>query len=296
MKRSNMKLGLLVPLVALFTLIPSAAEDIDIYSGVSGGGSEPNVLFFIDNTSNWSAANQKWTKISVKSKCNALTDSFQKSTCLNYADQIFGTNADLVQGQIELRALKLVLNELVCKSGAKIKVNAGIMLLNDAGSVDSKSVVSGYIRHRIAPLDTSQCSIVLADLDNIDNNITSDKFKGPSSAEYGTALYEAFKYFGGWTNPSGSLTATPGSIESATGFGPIRYSLAIDEEDPKAFVDSGKTTYLSPIGGAAACGKNYIVLIGNKCNSTPLSAKPSANVLMAIELPSLAGNGALLHS
>lgn len=264
MKLSHLTFRLLAPLIALFILMPVLAEDIDIYSGVNGGGGDPNVLFFIDNTSNWSAANQKWTKASVTAKCNALTDDNTKTICLGYVTQIFGNNTDLVQGQVELRALKLVLNELVCKSGAKVKVNAGIMLLNDAGSVDSASVVAGYIRQRIAPLDTTQCGVVLADLDNIDSKITTPEFKGPSSAEYGTALYEAFKYFGGWTNPAGALTAKAGTPASATGFGPIRYTNPIAQEDVKAFTDSSKTTYLSPIAGTAVCGKNYIVLIGNK--------------------------------
>lgn len=262
MKLPYLELKLLAALAALFTFLPVAAEDIDIYSGVTGGGNAPNVLFFIDNTSNWSTTG--WNKIDVTNKCDALADSAQKTTCLGYVSQIFGSEASLTQGRVELRALKLVLNELVCKSGAKIKVNAGIMLLNDAGSVDSNSVVSGYIRHRIAPLDSSQCAVVLPDLDNIDSKITTSEFKGPSSAEYGTALYEAFKYFGGWTNPAGSLTATAGTPVSATGFGPIRYSKPIDQEDLMAFTNSSKTTYQSPIGGTAVCGKNYIVLVGNK--------------------------------
>jgi type IV pilus assembly protein PilY1 len=262
MKLSTLRIWLLAPLAALFTTLPAAAADIDIYSGVAGGG-EPNVLFFIDNTSNWSASNQAWDVTEVTAKCNLLQDP-AKTICKGYVTQIFGNETKLVQGSVELRALRLVLNELVCKTGAKIKINAGIMLLNDAGSVDSSSVVSGYIRHRITSLDTSQCKVVLDDLDNIDSKITSPEFKGPSSAEYGTALYEAFKYFGGWTNPAGSRTATAGSPTGATGFGPIRYTKPLDQEDPKAFTDSSKTTYQSPIGGTAACGKNYIVLIGNK--------------------------------
>ncbi|MDO8719371.1 MAG: PilC/PilY family type IV pilus protein [Polaromonas sp.] len=282
MKIPTLRIWLLAPLAVLLTNLPAAAADIDIYSGVAGG-TEPNVLFFIDNTANWNANDQAWDVGEVTAKCNLLQDP-AKSTCIGYVTQIFGSNTKLTQGRVELRALRLVLNELVCKTGAKIKVNAGIMLLNDAGSVDSSSVVSGYIRHRITRLDSNQCAVVLKDLDDVDSKISA--FTGPASAEYGTALYEAFKYFGGWTNPAGSLTATAGSPTGATGFGPIRYSTSIDQEDPAAFTNSSKTTYLSPIGGTAVCGKNYIVLIGNKFpndeygTDTNVSPNPT-NKLMA---------------
>lgn len=276
--------------LALCLLLPTGAhsEDIDVYSGVDGGGGKPNVLFFIDNTSNWSANNQKWTKTSVTNKCNAITDTAKKTICLDYVTKIFGTSADLVQGQVELRALKLVLNELVCKTGAKLGISAGIMLFNDQGSVDSNSVVGGYIRHRIAPLDSDYCKTILDDLDNIDSKITTPDFKGPSSTDYGTALFEAFKYFGGWTNPSGSRTATAGSPASATGFGPIRYTKPISLEDPAAFTDGSKTTYKSPVGDSNVCGNNYIVLIGNKFPNqeygTNANASPPTNTNLTTRL------------
>lgn len=282
MKLPCLRIWLLAPLAALFTTMPAAAADIDIYSGVAGGG-EPNVLFFIDNTSNWSNSAQGWALADVTAKCNLLQDP-AKTTCNGYVTQIFGSNATLTQGRVELRALRLVLNELVCKPGAKIKVNAGIMLLGNSGSADGPGVNSGYIRHRIAPLDPTQCGVVLADLDNIDSKIST--FNGPSNAEYGTALYEAFKYFGGWTNPAGSRTATAGSPTGATGFGPIRYSMPTELEDPKAFINTtSKTTYLSPIAGTAVCGKNYIVLIGNTWPNqeygTDTNASPNpTNLLM----------------
>ena len=41
---------------------PARAEDIDLYSGTGGAVAAPNVLFFLDNSSNWSAASQAWSK------------------------------------------------------------------------------------------------------------------------------------------------------------------------------------------------------------------------------------------
>lgn len=268
------RIGRCLPLFAIsMGLSVATAADIDIYSGVSGTDGSPNVLFFIDNTSNWSASNQAWEKITVKGKCDGYSGT-AKTTCQAYVEAVFGTDAKLVQGQVELRALKLVLNELVCKTDAKIKVNAGVMFFSADGSVDSKSVGTSYIRHRIAPLDTSQCAVLLADLDAISADITGSATKAPSSAAYGTALFEAFKYFGGWTNPAGALTATQGTPANATAFGKIRYSLKNEYEDPKAFTDSNRTTYQSP--GDSVCGNNYIVLIGNTWPNQEYSANQNA--------------------
>jgi type IV pilus assembly protein PilY1 len=237
------------------------AEDIDLYAGATGTIGAPNVLFFIDNSSNWSTANQAWDKNDVKAKC---ASSANPTKCSEYTETIFGASTSLTQGQVELRALKLVLNELVCGANGKMKVNAGLMLFNDQGTIDSKSAVSGYIRHRIDLLDqgSAHCSTLLNDLSSIDAKITTPEFKGPSSAAYGGALYEAFKYFGGWTNPAGAANATAGTAVGATGFGPVRNSLPIATEDAGAFIDA-KTTYKSPLTGDNLCGNNYIVVIGN---------------------------------
>ena len=241
------------------------AEDIDLYSGTAGGVAAPNVLFFLDNSSNWSANSQAWSKSGAQSKCNSnyASGSPQLALCLSYVTQIFGIDSSLVQGQVELRALKLVLNTLVCANGATLKLNAGTMLYNPNGTADGSSVIAGYIRQRIAPMDATRCATLLADLTNIDSKITTPDFKGPSSAEYGAPLYEAFKYFGGYSNPAGAAAGTGGTPSDATHFGPIRYSNPISLEDPLAFADIAKTTYKSPIGDTNTCGNNYIILIGN---------------------------------
>lgn len=242
---------------------PSSAEDIDLYAAAATTATAPNVLFFVDNSSNWSANSQAWKLSEVQAKCNALTDATKKTLCLQYATQIFGTDTSLVQGQVELRALKLVLNKLVCGSAATLKVNVGLMLYNTNGTADGNSVMSGYIRKAIAPMDSARCTSFLADLDNIDSKITTPDFKGPSSAEYGAPLYEAFKYFGGHTNPANASAGTAGSPADSTHFGPVRYGLKTDLEDAAAFADTARTTYKSPLSATAHCGNNYIILIGN---------------------------------
>ena len=241
---------------------PAHAEDIDLYSGTGGAIAAPNVLFFLDNSSNWSAAAQAWSKSGALEKCSSgyPSGSLAQTRCLGYVEQVFGSDSSLLQGQVELRALRLVLSTLVCGGSAPLRLNAGTMLFNPNGSVDGNSVMSGYLRQRVAPMDATRCAEMLADLDAIDAKITTPDFKGPSSAEYGAPLYEAFKYFGGYARPN---SVGSGSVVSdATHYGPVRYSRPIDLEDPLAFLDATKTTYAGPSGGSS-CGGNYIILVGN---------------------------------
>ncbi|HWW69173.1 MAG TPA: PilC/PilY family type IV pilus protein [Duganella sp.] len=294
----------LAVLAALVLHSRAAAEDIDLYAG-GGSSGAPNVLFYLDNSSNWSANNQAWSYSSVLAKCGNYSGS-ARTTCQRYVYQVFcnstsactGNPANLVQGQVEVRALKLVLNELACNPPTgtdAVNINAGLMMFNTQGSVDSNSVISGYIRHEIKPLDRQQCAetdvrkSIIADLTNIDANITGPDFKGPSAAEYGAGLYEAFKYFGGWSRPNlvaSGAGGTAGSPTGATGFGPTRYGIKNSLEDVNAFTDPvTRATYKSPID-ANSCGKNYIILIGNTWPNqeygTDTSASPyPTNTLMS---------------
>ncbi len=262
--RSGTRFGLwLLPALLAMTL-PTQAEDIDLYAGIAGGGVAPNVLFYLDNTSNWSANDQAWKRVDVEANCVALKDSKQQEQCLDYVKQIFAGDTSLVQGAVEARALRMVLNELVCKDGATHKANVGIMMFapSTIGSADGSSVTSTYIRHRIRPLDAAGCTAILDDLDRIGNDPGDDSLKTSSSAGYGAGLYEAFKYFGGWTD-------LPKSQFDSTHFGPDRYGNKVDYkgvtlEDPKAFTDeSSRTRYKSPLVDGASCTNNYLVLVGN---------------------------------
>ncbi|NMG45793.1 pilus assembly protein [Aromatoleum toluvorans] len=255
------------------------AEDIDIYTQTTTG-SAPNVLLFVDNSSNWSAANQAWNKASVTTKCKG------DATCLDYVTKVFGTASDLVQGQVEIRALKVVLQELACGTSSPFRINVGLMLYNTANTVDSPSDVSGYIRRRIVPLAPASagCTDLIRDLNAIDAEVTDPNFKAPSSTNYGSSLFEAFKYFGGYANTNNVAATVMGSPAGARGFGPTRYSKKNDLEDPLAFTDPvAREQYASPIG-ADSCGKNYIVLIGNQFPNqefgTDQNATPPTNSVM----------------
>ncbi|MCM5570622.1 PilC/PilY family type IV pilus protein [Burkholderiaceae bacterium FT117] len=264
MKKNRSKSCLLAALAAA-AILPASAEDIDLYAGVDGGAVAPNVLFYLDNTSNWSANNQAWKKSDVLAKCSALADPTKAAVCSGYVDQVFGANSSLVQGAVEARALKLVLNELVCGADKKLSVNVGIMMFSpsNVGAADGSSVTSTYIRHRVAPMTAARCATMLADLEWMASNPTDSSLKTSSSAGYGNGMYEAFKYFGGWTSPGGYASGTPGTPVGRTGYGPERYGDPTPADDPDAFTDGSRMTYRSPLTGDASCGNNYMVLVGN---------------------------------
>jgi hypothetical protein len=107
-------------LSALMTLslalipIGTIAEDIDIFTGASGGSSErPNVLIVLDNTSNWARQSQQWP-------------------------------GGLAQGQAEVRSIKTVLDSL------GTDINVGVMEFVTNGSATN---IGGFVRFPILPMD-----------------------------------------------------------------------------------------------------------------------------------------------
>jgi type IV pilus assembly protein PilY1 len=269
-----MKISLLRSLLASalsVAAVPAPAEDINLFNTSYSTASAPNVLIFLDNTSNWSANNQAWSKTSVTAKCNG------DETCLGYVTDIFGGNSSLTQGQVEVAALKLVLNNLVCQAAQPISVKVGLMLITpnkgtyrQDGGTDN-SGVSGIIRKAVLPLvkGGSTCTSLLGDLDTLFSNITGPTFKAASNANYGGPMFEAFKYYGGYTSPAHATDNVAGSPTGHTYYGNSTFVTPSSNSsivDPAAFTDTNKTVYQSPntSGSESLCGaKNYILLVGN---------------------------------
>lgn len=272
----------------------SALQDIDLYAG-GAGSAPPNVLFYLDNSANWSANNNAWRYSTVHGQCATkyASSPAKQATCQQNTNLVFcgrtsacSGDITLEQGRVELRAIQMVLRATYCNAtGArKLRYNVGVMMganASAAGSPDGASVGTSYIRHAVRPMSDDQClasapagadltQYLMADLTHIDGQITDSAYKTSSSFEYGAGFYEAFKYFGGWTDPSrapgtslGGASGVAGSPADSTHFGPERYSVLNPMEDVAAFTDSGRRTYQSPIGSLGSCGRNYIVLIGN---------------------------------
>ncbi len=247
-------------LLALFGhAVPGLAEDIDLYSSNTGAASYPNILIILDNSANWAAENQDWLP--------------QGTT----------------QGEAELNALRTIANEL---SG----VNLGLMMFTPGSGGANQD--GGYVRFHIRPMDndatgkgptnkkalseligTSTCgggNIGLTNSLNLTPNCIYKNFQTPAekvnsaNVNYSAAMFEAFKYFGGYTNPANANTDIAGSPISASQYGALRYGGNPDAKtDRFAFTNSGsdRTNYIvtkedgSPF--ISSCAKNYIVFISN---------------------------------
>ncbi len=172
----------------LFSALFSAAvraEDIDIFTGTTEvNTSLPNVIFVLDNTSNWSRQSQKWP-------------------------------GGLEQGQSEVRAIKTALANQVGK------LNVGIMEYVTGGS--SADTDAGYTRFNLQELDCEQAGSTLNDtLDTIYNDINAPDEKRSSSNPYGDLPWDFYNYLGGnahsnngtgtpaaWRMPRRTLPSTP---------------------------------------------------------------------------------------
>lgn len=238
---------------------PCRAEDIDIYGSPTSSEDKPNILIIIDNSANWAAASQHWP------------------------DDADGTS--MKQGEAELRALKNVVNEL------NDNVRVGLMLFTPGtGSAHD----GGYVRYRVRSMSAtskaalqeligdSTCVDGANSLNNTPNCIFKNFASGANSESVGTAktdysavMFEAFKYFGGHTDPAhvDNSTYTAGSPADSSHFGPMRYGGDPETKtDQCAFADgygtfpcssAAKTTWRPPTQGSSGCAKNYIIFIGN---------------------------------
>ena len=99
-------------LVAMFTPLATVAEDIDIFTGASGGTAPiPQVLIILENTTNWSRQSEKWA-------------------------------GGITQGQAEVAAIKTVINSSVAQG-----MNIGLMEFV-TGSGDP----GAFIRFAVQPI------------------------------------------------------------------------------------------------------------------------------------------------
>jgi type IV pilus assembly protein PilY1 len=226
----------------------AAAEDIDLFVGASTSTANPNVLIIIDNSANWSAANQHWS-------------------------------ANRKQGESELRALRTLAGEL------SEKVNFGLMMFTEGQGSDRDGA---YIRYHLRPMNPTNIQafqeLIGPDTGCVDgpnfltgapnciykNYDTAFEKTGTSKTVYSAALFEAFKYFGGYTSPANAHNDVAGSPVSPTQFGPLRYSGTVPGDttsstykkfDAGAFTDGAKSTYAN--WNNVSCSNNYVIFIGN---------------------------------
>ncbi len=226
------------------------AEDIDLFtSGPPNAANAPNILIVLDNSANWSANNQGWTDP------NGIISPFK-------------------QGQSELRALRNLMDDTNINTG----VNIGLFMFASGAPQDT-----GYPRFHIrnmTPVNKAAFKEMIgADSGCVNGNNSLNgtpnclfkNFDTPSektnsaSTRYSSAMFEAFKYFGGYTEPAKANLNVAGSPIDTTHFGNQRYGVLDPKTDSAAWADAGKTRWRSPFDslGNANCAKNYIIFIGN---------------------------------
>jgi type IV pilus assembly protein PilY1 len=270
---------LICSLLSLAMVIPPQAlvhaEDTDLFVGNPASQvQQPNVLVIIDSSDNWAAQNQNWP--------------------------------GEFQGQAELSAFAEVLKILPTEN-----IGVGLMLMtagvgNDASDPGWQNKDGAYVRFAITKMDATGKGalreMLLGTSPDATNPTAGNCVDGPNSlaatpfgateprnciyknaasgplkegvgsnVDYGTAMFEAFKYFGG-----GDGVATA----SRAGFGPLRYSGNPDgREDPRAFnPTTQRSVYKPPIDETNNCAKNYIIFVGNGFPNQNNSGTTLANV------------------
>ena len=243
----------------------AAAEDIDLFMGAGANAQNPNVLVIIDNSANWNAASQHWVGA--------------------------GGESPFKQGQSELRALRTVAGELTDK------LNLGLMLFTPG---QGSNADGGYVRFHVRQMTTTNKTglqdligtTTCIDGPNSLNGTPNCIFKNFSGAEqaatadtdYSASLFEAFKYFGGYTSPAHAQDDVAGTPidtvagPSATHFGPVRFGGNPDIKTDRYAFTSPFTTYAPPLSGVNSCAKNYIIFIGNGFPNQDLPASVLGNV------------------
>ena len=254
MKHSRRRLLSIALAMALGATPPSLvnAEDIDLFVGgnPTSAANRPNVIIMIDNSANWNAANQHWVGA--------------------------GGESPFKQGQSELRALRKAVGEVTDT------INLGLTFFtpgSGGGNVDG-----GYVRYHARQM-TSANKAALQELigdascvngPNSLNGTPNCIFKNFSGAEqvatadadYSAAMFEVFKYLGGYTDPANAQTGIAGTPVDKSHFGALRYAGNPDSKSDRfAYLlpdsDANRTSYNPPIDATNNCAKNYVIFIGN---------------------------------
>ena len=236
----NLKNYLAILMVSGAIVSPLHAEDIDIFlANTAGSAANPNVLIVLDNSSNWSTANQNWP-----------TDPNPPVAC--------GTSGCDKQGYYELKALRTVLTSLT-SSTSDLPMNLGLMMFNNSNAARD----GGYIRSHVREMTAANRTALVAKIDSIITNFNAET--ASSSVQYSAAMWDVFKYFGGFTDPSNSTTdlapSTSPSYSSIPVFGP-RFWGSNDADgskpDPAGYSGIDFSSVNQP-----GCSRNYVIFIGN---------------------------------
>lgn len=169
----------------------------------------------------------------------------------NWSSKDQGWADSLTQGQAEMRAIRQVVSNL------DASINVGVMMLSPTSGIQG-----GMVPFAVQPMTDANRARLITFLDQRYDNITDPNWKATTSASYGAAMFDAFKYFGGFTSPANANLDIGGTPDSRTHFRTLRYSdISSTTIDPSAY--SADLTRYMPPASITTCGKNYIIFIGN---------------------------------
>jgi type IV pilus assembly protein PilY1 len=177
-------------------------------------------------------------------------------------------------------------------------VNVGLMMFAETGTN------GGYVRYAIRQMDGSNKTAFKSTMSSLVPNGSNNDNSG-SNQPYGKVMFEAFKYFGGYTSPANATNDVAGSPQNSTHFGTTAFAggksngsgtkrrdCPSNPNNPfagplagNAFSTcsgSGENNYISPITEAGGeCQVNYILFISNGNPSTGGdSGSPNATTLL----------------
>ena len=240
-------LALSVPLAS------KASEDIDIFTGSPPDGSKPNVLFVLDSSVNWSST-------LGTNDCGAAVAANMND------DSRFAA---------EMCALYRVVDKIDPN-----KVRMGLMLFNETGDNGA------YVRFAIRDMTTQNKDAFKKILTTMDRSAGGTGDGSGSNTPWARTMFEAFKYFGGYTDPPNATKNVAGSPVSNIAFGVTAFAGGntnntgtkkrdyrnnsttgsaswAKADDNNAFEKLASDTYISPITELNQCGRNFIVFIAN---------------------------------
>lgn len=221
-------------LLAMLMLLPRAhAEDIDIFMAPMNAGSQvqPNIMVWLDNSSNWSRQSQAWPD--------------------NGGDQ----------GRAEIVALQRVL-------ARPVPANMGLAGQAGSGTTVGGYVRFGIRDMRVAENKTALNNILgyVASANHI--NDPTEKVNDPEPA---AAMFEMYRYFtsgnvfrGGWISGNDPATNVDKSGNSGSPSDKGTTAFAQGLTSGWAINPTTPTKYQGPAGGS--CGRNYLVMVVNNSN------------------------------
>lgn len=187
-------------LALAFPFTGAKAEDIDIF--VRGGTADtslPNVIFVLDNTSNWAKQSQKWP-------------------------------GGQQQGQAEVRAIRSAL------AGQTDKLNVGLLEFTTGGTANQDGA---FVRFALQKLTASSQDELNTELDEIYNGINTPEEKRNSNTSYGNLIYDVYNYLGGFQQSyagQGTIASKADASGYSTAYSRFRSPLAADSVCAKTYL------------------------------------------------------------